>query len=81
MAYLLFILIYAPCVAAIAAIYRETGLRWMLFAVFYLTGLAWVTAVLFYQVATFAAHPASSAGWITGLAGLMVLFLLRLFAF
>ena len=73
-AYLLFILIYAPCVAAIAAIYRETGLRWMLFAVFYLTGLAWITATLFYQTAMFSAHPASSAGWIAGLAGVLILF-------
>jgi len=73
-AYLLFILIYAPCVAAIAAIYRETGLRWMLFAVFYLTGLAWITATLFYQIAMFSAHPASSAGWIAGLGGVLILF-------
>lgn len=73
-AYLLFILIYAPCVAAVAAIYRETGFRWMLFAVFYLTGLAWITATLFYQLATFHAHPASSAAWTAGLAGVIALF-------
>ena len=41
-AYLLFILIYAPCVAALAAIHREIGLGWMLLAVSYLTGLAWM---------------------------------------
>ena len=34
-AYLLFILIYAPCVAALAAIHREIGLGWMLLAVSY----------------------------------------------
>ncbi len=73
-AYLLFILIYAPCVAAIAAIYRETGFRWMLFAVFYLTGLAWITATLFYQLATFHDHPAFSAAWTAGLAGVIALF-------
>ncbi|MEN7972521.1 MAG: Fe(2+) transporter permease subunit FeoB, partial [Verrucomicrobiota bacterium] len=41
-AYLLFILIYCPCVAVLAAIAREIGLRWMLFSMVYLTTLAWV---------------------------------------
>jgi ferrous iron transport protein B len=73
-AYLLFILIYAPCVAAIAAIYRETSWKWALFAVTYLTGLAWMTATLFYQIGTLSAHPASSAAWITGLLAAAALF-------
>ncbi len=64
-AYLLFILIYAPCVAAIGAIYRETNLKWTIFAVAYLTILAWVVATLFYQITTFAIHPASSIMWIS----------------
>ncbi|WP_201774609.1 Fe(2+) transporter permease subunit FeoB [Kiritimatiella glycovorans] len=63
-AYLLFILIYAPCVAAIAAIYRETNLNWAAFSVGYLTLLAWVAGTLFYQCATFSQHPGASAGWI-----------------
>jgi ferrous iron transport protein B len=63
-AYLLFVLIYSPCVAAIAAIQRETGWKWMAFSVGYLTALAWTLATLFYQLATFAAHPAQSAVWI-----------------
>ena len=67
-AYLLFILIYAPCVAALAAIYREIGLRWMLLAVSYLTVLAWVTATAFYQLSTFTLHPAGSAFWLAACA-------------
>jgi ferrous iron transport protein B len=63
-AYLLFILIYAPCVAALAAIYREIGMRWMLVAVSYLTLLAWVMATGFYQIATFTVKPAASVGWL-----------------
>ena len=63
-AYLLFILIYAPCVAALAAIGREIGLRWMLFAVCYLTLLAWVVSTAYYQLATFTVNPAASAGWL-----------------
>lgn len=37
-AYLLFILLYIPCVAATAAIYRETNLRWTVFAAAWTTG-------------------------------------------
>lgn len=62
-AYLLFVLVYSPCVAAIAAIQRETGWKWMSFSIGYLTVLAWTLATLFYQLATFAAHPVSSGIW------------------
>jgi ferrous iron transport protein B len=73
-AYLLFVLIYMPCVAAVAAIQRETGWGWMSFSVFYLTALAWGVATFFYQAATFAAHPASSAAWIASLLAVGILF-------
>ncbi|MDH3981657.1 MAG: Fe(2+) transporter permease subunit FeoB [Kiritimatiellaceae bacterium] len=63
-AYLLFILIYSPCVAALAAIGREIGVRWMIFAFAYLTVLAWVVSTIYYQLATFAVHPSSSAMWL-----------------
>ncbi len=63
-AYLLFILIYTPCIAAIAATYRETNAGWAIFSVIYLTGLAWIVATIFYQTASFAAHPRSSSIWI-----------------
>jgi ferrous iron transport protein B len=66
-AYLLFVLIYAPCVAAMAAIYRETNLRWTLFIVGYLTALAWMVAVGFYQAATIGRHVGSSLAWLAGL--------------
>lgn len=73
-AYLLFILIYAPCVAAIAAIYRETNWKWTVFSVSYLTILAWAVATLCYQIGSFAAHPGTSAGWIGGIIALGVAF-------
>ncbi|MCK4492614.1 MAG: Fe(2+) transporter permease subunit FeoB [Methylococcales bacterium] len=66
-AYLLFILLYAPCVAATAAIYRETNTGWTIFVLFWTTGLAYLTATLFYQVATYAQHPHYSLAWIIGL--------------
>jgi ferrous iron transport protein B len=66
-AYLLFILIYAPCVAVIGAIYKETNLKWTFFSVSYLTMLAWLVATLFYQVSIIAIQPAVSLGWILGI--------------
>ena len=63
-AYLLFILLYAPCVAATAAIYREAGSRWMWFALAWSTGMAYSAATLFYQLARFNQHPATSITWI-----------------
>lgn len=49
--YLLFVLIYFPCIATIAAIKGETGSwRWALFAAVYTTVLAWVVSAVCYQV-------------------------------
>ena len=45
--YLLFVLLYFPCVATIAAIKSETGSwRWAIFAACYTTALAWVVSAL-----------------------------------
>lgn len=63
-AFLLFVLIYMPCVAAIGAIYRETNLKWTIFAIVYLTLLAWIVATLFYQFSVFFDNPAQSFQWI-----------------
>ncbi len=50
-AYLLFILLYFPCIATIAAIKNETGSwRWALFAAGYTTAVAWIVSALVYQV-------------------------------
>ncbi len=62
-AYLLFILLYFPCVAATSAIMRETSGLWTLFAVSWSTLLAYVSATLFYQLATLPQHPQSSLLW------------------
>ncbi|NTW98645.1 MAG: Fe(2+) transporter permease subunit FeoB [Geobacteraceae bacterium] len=69
-AYLLFILLYFPCVAAIAAVYRETNLAWTLFAALWTTGLAYIFAVIAYHAGTWSAHPATSAAWIGGMVAL-----------
>jgi len=44
-----FVLIYAPCMVAIAAMRQEFGTRWMLFNTGFLTLLAWVISVAIYQ--------------------------------
>lgn len=56
-AYLLFVLLYFPCVAAIAAVYRETNLAWTAFAGFWTTFMAYLAATLYYQTVNFAANP------------------------
>ena len=66
-AYLLFILLYTPCTAAIAAVYQESGARWTLFVVGWTSGLAYGVATMYYQAANWAQHPASSAAWIAGI--------------
>jgi len=63
-AYLLFILLYAPCVAALAAIWREISPGWAVFSSAYLSILAWSSSVLYYQVSTFAEHPNTSLFWL-----------------
>jgi len=63
-AYLLFILLYFPCTAAIAVVYQESGARWTMFVAGWTTGLAYGAATIYYQVATYASHPASSMGWV-----------------
>ena len=50
-AYLIFVLLYFPCIATVVAIRNESGSwRWALFAAIYTTGLAWVVSAAVYQV-------------------------------
>jgi len=49
-AYLLFILIYIPCIVAIAAMGREIGAGLTIFSAGFLTALAWIVSTLFYQL-------------------------------
>ena len=49
--FMLFILLYFPCIATLTAIRREAGKKWMIFEIFYTTGVAWIVSFIFYQVA------------------------------
>ena len=49
--YLLFVLLYFPCIATIAAIKNETGSwRWACFSAVYTTVVAWMVSAVVYQV-------------------------------
>ncbi|MCK5765801.1 MAG: ferrous iron transport protein B [Bacteroidales bacterium] len=51
LAFMMFVLIYFPCIAVIAAIKKESGSwKWALFVAGYTTGLAWVVAFAVYQI-------------------------------
>ena len=63
-AYLLFILLYLPCVATSAAISREANIKWALFSGAWSTGLAYLTATNFYQLSHYSQHPLSSSLWL-----------------
>lgn len=49
--FMLFILIYFPCVAVVAAIKKESGeWKWAIVSIAYTTGLAWIVSFLVYQI-------------------------------
>lgn len=49
--FLIFILLYFPCIAVFAAVRKETAsLRWALFLVFYTTALAWLLSFMVFQI-------------------------------
>lgn len=50
-AFLIFVLIYFPCIATVAAIKKESGSwKWAIFMMTYTTGLAWILAFLVNQI-------------------------------
>ena len=63
-AYLLFVLLYMPCAAAMGALVRETGRQWALLTAAWCNYMAFLCATLFYQLATFADHPEQSLLWV-----------------
>ena len=69
--YLLFILLYVPCVATVGVIFRELGGFWATFSVAWSLTLAYGLAVVCFQVGTWALHPLESLVWILGMFGFM----------
>ena len=51
LAFLIFILIYFPCVGVVATIKNESGTwKWAVFAILYTTSLAWIAAFVVYNI-------------------------------
>jgi len=48
--FMLFVLIYFPCIAATAAIKKESNIRWAAFIMFYTTGIAWLVAFMTFRI-------------------------------
>jgi ferrous iron transport protein B len=48
-AFLVFVLLYVPCMATVGAMRQEFGGRWALYQVVYTLALAWAAAVIVYQ--------------------------------
>jgi len=47
---MIFVLLYIPCIAVIAAVKRETNSwKWPIFMIFYTTGIAWIASFIVYQ--------------------------------
>ena len=64
--YLVFILLYAPCVAVLGAITKEAGWRWMALVFCWSTGLAYVTASSIYQLGSIFEQPLFASCWLLG---------------
>ncbi|MCX7117221.1 MAG: Fe(2+) transporter permease subunit FeoB [Legionellales bacterium] len=67
-AYLLFILLYIPCVSTMAAIRQEAGRRLMWFSMTWSLLVAYASAVLCYQLGTLMQHPLQTLACLVGMA-------------
>jgi ferrous iron transport protein B len=73
-AYLLFILLYIPCVSAMAAIRQEASRQLMWFSVIWSFLVAYAAAVVFYQLARLSLHPQQSVLWVLAMVGAIAAF-------
>ena len=55
--YLIFVLLYVPCISVMGAISRESSRGWMGFSILWGLNIAYSLSTLFYQVASFHQHP------------------------
>lgn len=76
--YLVFILLYAPCVAVLGAVHKEAGAQWTLLVFSWSTGLAYITATVVYQLGTFTEHPLFSGLWIMAMLTILIVFIINL---
>ncbi|WP_250644918.1 nucleoside recognition domain-containing protein [Pseudoalteromonas piscicida] len=65
--YLVFILLYTPCVAVLGAIKRESGGKWMWLVIGWTTSIAYIMATLVYQASQLSTSPTSALLWIVAM--------------
>ncbi len=78
--YLLFVLLYMPCVATVGVIYKELGSFWAVFSTAWSVVVAYAAAVVCYQVGGAAEHPLQTLYWcitMLAIAALMFTLLIR----
>lgn len=77
--YLVFVLLYVPCVSVMGALAKEAGRQWMWFALIWGTLMAYGAATLIYQIGTFTQHPGFSLLCVAAIAatGMAAVTLLR----
>lgn len=76
--YLVFVLLYAPCVAVMGAMAKEAGSRWMALMFSWTTGLAYMVASAVHQVGTISLHPLYSMAWLAGCGTVLLLMIKQL---
>ncbi len=69
--YLVFILLYTPCLAMISTLIREAGGAWALVIGAWTTILAYSSGTLCYQLGTYREHPLQSLAWLSVIAGIL----------
>lgn len=75
-AYLLFVLLYIPCVSTMAVIRQEANRTLMWFSIVWSLLVAYSAAVLFYQCVSIIIHPAQTLIWFAVISVVLYLFIL-----
>lgn len=65
--YLLFVLLYIPCISTMGVLHREIGKQYAWLATLWSFDIAYVVAVLFYQSTQLMVNPLSALAWILGI--------------
>jgi ferrous iron transport protein B len=76
--YLVFVLLYAPCVAVLGVINKEAGWHWTVLVFSWCTGLGYITASVIYQIGTFSLNPVFSSIWIFAMITILTVFIINL---
>ena len=73
--YLVFVLLYAPCVAVLGATAKEAGWRWMLLIFAWTTFVAYGTSSVIYQLGNLTEDPVFASSWIAGTIVVAIIFI------